>query len=184
MSQAGDAIAFAQAQIGKPYKFGHTGPDSYDCSGLIYAAYKHASPPVILVPYTVTMLAEGRPVAQSQLQPGDLIFPDSGHVVLYIGNNEMIKAPHEGAVVRQGPVFALVGGWRRKIVGCAVIRGKLLMRLARGGRSFRRWILRQACLPGLRVHLRRRVRARYPQRRKLPIGLSMCRWYVRRIRQS
>ena len=123
MSQAGDAIAFAQAQIGKPYVFGHTGPDSYDCSGLVYAAYKHANPPVILTPYTVTMLTQGRPVAKSELQPGDLIFPDSGHVVLYIGNNEMVEAPHAGATVRQGPVYAFWQGCRVTTDGQSISSG-------------------------------------------------------------
>jgi hypothetical protein len=115
MSQADDAITFARAQIGKPYKFGAVGPDSYDCSGLIVAAYRHANPPITLPHWTGALINIGREVARGELQPGDLVFPDSGHVQLYVGNNQMIEAPRPGEVVRQGPLW---GFWRaRRITG-------------------------------------------------------------------
>lgn len=113
MSQASDAIAYATAQIGKPYVWAASGPNSFDCSGLTMAAYLHAQPPVILPHWTGAQILSGVEVTQSQLQPGDLVFPDSGHVVLYIGDNQIIEAPHQGANVRQGPMY---GFWRARRV--------------------------------------------------------------------
>jgi len=114
MGQVEDAIAFARAQIGKPYKFGTAGPDTFDCSGLIVAAYGHATPPITLPHWTGALILVGKEVARGELQPGDLVFPDSGHVQLYIGNNQMVEAPHEGARVREGPLY---GFWRgRRLV--------------------------------------------------------------------
>lgn len=114
MSQADDAVAFCIAQLGKPYVFGATGPNSFDCSGLIVAAYAQAHPPVHLVHFTGTMLLEGRPISQSQLQPGDLVFPDAAeeHVVIYIGNGQIIEAPHKDAVVTQKGLYGFWQGRR------------------------------------------------------------------------
>lgn len=115
MGQAEDAIAFAKAQIGKPYKFGAVGPDAFDCSGLIVAAYKKANPPINLPHWTGALIAIGQEVARGDLAPGDLVFPDSGHVQLYIGNNRMIEAQQSGVPVREGPLW---GFWRaRRVVG-------------------------------------------------------------------
>jgi hypothetical protein len=115
MGQADDAIAFAHDQIGKPYKFGAVGPDSYDCSGLIVAAYKHAKPPINLPHFTGALIFEGDEVTRSNLKPGDLVFPDAGHVQLYVGDNQMIEAPQAGQNVRLGPLW---GFWRaRRITG-------------------------------------------------------------------
>ncbi|MDQ1749626.1 MAG: hypothetical protein QOE71_682, partial [Pseudonocardiales bacterium] len=61
------------AQLGKPYVFGSTGPDSYDCSGLTMAAWAAAGVP--LPHYTVTQASAGTPVATTEsLRPGDLVF--------------------------------------------------------------------------------------------------------------
>ncbi len=115
MGQVEDAIAFAKGQIGKPYKFGTKGPNTFDCSGLIVAAYKAANPPIHLPHWTGALIGIGKSVLRSELQPGDLIFPDSGHVQLYIGNNQMIEAQQDGVPVRQG---ALWGFWQaRRVVG-------------------------------------------------------------------
>ena len=103
-SVADQAIAFARQQLGKPYVWGATGPDSYDCSGLTQAAYKAAG--ITLPRTTWDQVNVGTRVSESNLQPGDLIFfySDDSHVGLYIGNGEMIHAPHTGTVVKIAPI--------------------------------------------------------------------------------
>jgi cell wall-associated NlpC family hydrolase len=102
-------IAFAQAQIGKPYQWGAAGPDTFDCSGLTLIAWAQAG--VNLSHYTGFQWTETRRVPLSQLQPGDLVFygvdgPDSHHVGLYIGNDMMIDAPHTGAYVQYDDIYS------------------------------------------------------------------------------
>jgi hypothetical protein len=100
MNQADIAIQFAREQIGKPYKFGATGPNAYDCSGLVQAAYHAAG--IQLPRTTMQQIFAGQKVAsESQLQPGDLRFPDAGHVQLYVGGGQVIEAPTTGENVRQ-----------------------------------------------------------------------------------
>ena len=93
------AIDFAYAQLGKPYSYGAEGPGSYDCSGLTMKAWAAAG--VNITRTTNSQYAATKRVAQSALQPGDLVFFSGlGHVGLYIGNGQMIHAPHTGDVVR------------------------------------------------------------------------------------
>jgi cell wall-associated NlpC family hydrolase len=103
-SVAEQAIAFAQKQLGKPYVWGATGPGSFDCSGLTQAAYKAAG--ISLPRTTYDQVNAGSRVSEANLQPGDLIFffSDVSHVGLYIGNGEMIHAPHTGTVVKIAPI--------------------------------------------------------------------------------
>lgn len=104
-TKADKAIAFARAQIGKPYVWGATGPDSYDCSGLTQAAWKAAG--VTLPRVTYDQVDAGTTVPVSQAQPGDLVFfyDDISHVGLYIGDGMMIHAPKPGAYVREESIF-------------------------------------------------------------------------------
>lgn len=97
-------LSFAMAQRGKPYIFGASGPDAYDCSGLVMKAYEQVG--IYLPHYTGTMLHYGHPVSQSQMTPGDIVFPSSSHVGIYIGNGKMIVAPHSGSVVQVQNVYA------------------------------------------------------------------------------
>lgn len=103
-SVADKAIAFARAQIGEPYVWGATGPNSWDCSGLTQAAYRAAG--VTLPRTTGEQVDVGTRVSQSDMQPGDLVFfySDHSHVGLYIGGGEMIHAPHTGTVVKIAPI--------------------------------------------------------------------------------
>ncbi|MFI8519090.1 NlpC/P60 family protein [Streptomyces sp. NPDC085481] len=103
-TRAAEAIAFAQAQLGKPYVWGATGPSAYDCSGLTQAAWRAAG--VSLPRTTYSQINAGRRVSRSELAPGDLIFFYSGisHVGLYIGGGQMIHAPRPGAPVRVAPI--------------------------------------------------------------------------------
>jgi cell wall-associated NlpC family hydrolase len=107
----GVAIAFARAQLGKPYVWGGTGPNSYDCSGLVQAAYRAAG--VSLPRTTQQMIFSGQNVAKSDLRPGDLVFPDPGHVAIYTGGGTFIEAPHSGLMVREVPMW---GFWRARRV--------------------------------------------------------------------
>jgi cell wall-associated NlpC family hydrolase len=100
------AIQFADEQIGKPYVFGATGPDAYDCSGLVMMAYRAAG---INIPRTSSdQYHFGAPVAASAVSPGDLVFfagadgtqAEPGHVGLVIGKNTMIEAYATGFPVR------------------------------------------------------------------------------------
>jgi cell wall-associated NlpC family hydrolase len=102
---------FALAQQGKPYVFATTGPNSYDCSGLVTASYRRIG--VEMPAYSFTQATYGRAVDPSQeaIKPGDLIFvrggrpaKDLGHVGIAISATEWIQAPHTGDVVKVGPL--------------------------------------------------------------------------------
>ncbi|WP_037626801.1 NlpC/P60 family protein [Streptomyces aureus] len=104
-SKAAQALAFARAQIGKPYVWGATGPDSYDCSGLTQAAWKAAG--VSLPRVTYDQVNAGTTVSLADARPGDLVFfyDDISHVGLYIGDGMMIHAPKPGAYVREESIY-------------------------------------------------------------------------------
>jgi len=104
---AGVAIRFALSQIGKPYVWGATGPNAYDCSGLMLRAYQSAG--INLPRVSVDQFHGGALLPVRNAQPGDLLFlayhrddPTSiHHVFMYLGNNEVVEAPFTGAPVRQ-----------------------------------------------------------------------------------
>ncbi len=96
------AVAYARAQLGKPYVWGAAGPDAFDCSGLTMMAWAAAG--VQLPHYAPTQMQHGSvvPIQISAMEPGDLIFlyPDIGHVEIYSGNGMAISAPQTGDVVK------------------------------------------------------------------------------------
>ncbi|GAA1893013.1 NlpC/P60 family protein [Actinomadura bangladeshensis] len=104
---AAEAIAYARAQLGKPYVWGATGPGAFDCSGLTYAAYRAAGVDIPRV--SGAQWRHGPRVPYGREQPGDLVFFNSGpgtaannpgHVGLVVGGGKMIAAPHTGTVVQ------------------------------------------------------------------------------------
>jgi cell wall-associated NlpC family hydrolase len=107
---AATAITFALRQIGKPYQWGATGPDAYDCSGLVYAAYAAAG--IHIARTTFAWRQDGPPVPLPLIQPGDLLFsagsdgtPASpGHVVMYLGGGRVVQAPQTGEDVQIDPL--------------------------------------------------------------------------------
>jgi cell wall-associated NlpC family hydrolase len=103
-SRAGAAISYAYEKLGSPYVWGATGPDAFDCSGLMQAAYRAAG--IELPRTTYAQINAGQRVSQSELRPGDLVFFYSGisHVGLYVGNGQMIHAPNPSAPVRVAPI--------------------------------------------------------------------------------
>jgi cell wall-associated NlpC family hydrolase len=109
---ASAVIAYARAQLGKPYVWGAAGPDSFDCSGLTLKAWAQAG--VSLSHYTGSQWDETARVAIADLQAGDLVFygssgPSSEHVGLYIGGGQMIHAPHTGDVVKISSIYYMSG---------------------------------------------------------------------------
>jgi len=101
------ALAWATKQLGKPYRFGATGPSSFDCSGLTLGAWKAAG--VSLNRTSQAQFRNGRAVSRSELQPVDLVFFYSGisHVGLYVGKGTIIHAPHSGADVRYAKLSSM-----------------------------------------------------------------------------
>ncbi|MYW31814.1 glycoside hydrolase [Streptomyces sp. SID2119] len=104
-AKAEKVLAFARAQIGKPYVWGASGPASYDCSGLTQAAWREAG--VTLPRTTWDQVKVGTRVATSDLRPGDLVFfyDDISHVGIYKGDGMMIHAPKPGANVREESIY-------------------------------------------------------------------------------
>lgn len=100
------AVDWARTQIGKPYQWGGTGPDAYDCSGLTGAAWRHGG---VGLPRTSRSQYDAvQKISYSQLRPGDLIFYGSSsssgsiyHVAMYSGGGRMVEAPRAGVPVRE-----------------------------------------------------------------------------------
>jgi cell wall-associated NlpC family hydrolase/outer membrane murein-binding lipoprotein Lpp len=107
---AGQAVAFAMAQLGKPYLWGAAGPSAYDCSGLVLAAYRSAG--IYLPRVSRAQWYAGSHVGLGELAPGDLVFfahdvraPSTiHHVGMYIGGGAMVEAPYTGARVRTASI--------------------------------------------------------------------------------
>lgn len=96
-------ISVAKAQIGKPYKYGASGPSSFDCSGLSYYAFKNGAG-ITLPRVSRDQATVGKFVSKSDLRPGDLVFFNTSgsgisHLGIYIGNDEMVHAPSSGKTV-------------------------------------------------------------------------------------
>jgi peptidoglycan DL-endopeptidase CwlO len=96
--RAAVAVRAALSRLGRPYVWGATGPDQFDCSGLVQWSYAQAG--IHLDRTTYQQIHDGIPVSRSQVRPGDLVFPHAGHVQMAIGNNLVVEAPYPGASVR------------------------------------------------------------------------------------
>ena len=102
---ANTALQAALSKRGAQYQWGGNGPNAFDCSGLTKWAYSTAG--IALPRVAVDQYRVGRPVAQNELQPGDLVFYDDGtgnpaaihHVAMYVGEGKMVDAPTEGQLV-------------------------------------------------------------------------------------
>ncbi|MFT3715488.1 MAG: NlpC/P60 family protein [Gordonia sp. (in: high G+C Gram-positive bacteria)] len=98
------AVKAALTRIGDPYVWGATGPDAFDCSGLMVWAYKQAGKS--LPRTSEAQLAGGTPVSRDALQPGDLIIYYSGasHVGMYVGDGYVVHAATFGVPVAVVPI--------------------------------------------------------------------------------
>jgi peptidoglycan DL-endopeptidase CwlO len=97
--KAAQAARWALTQQLKPYVWGAEGPSSYDCSGLVMAAFQRVG--ISLPHYTGNQWTAGRHISKSELRPGDLVFfySDLHHVGIYLGGGMMVHAPQTGDVV-------------------------------------------------------------------------------------
>lgn len=111
--KAKTALAFAMAQMGDPYVYGGTGPNSWDCSGLVMKAWAAAG---VSIPRVVgPQIAAGKAVPMDQLQPGDIVaYGDMSHDGLYVGNGKVVHAPRPGKSVE---ITTLSGFTRAARVG-------------------------------------------------------------------
>ena len=97
------ASEVAASMIGKPYRYGGSSPQGFDCSGLVHFSYKRAG---LNVPRsTKTQRGQSRKVSVSGLARGDLLFFNqegkrSSHVGIYLGANRFVHAPSSGKRVR------------------------------------------------------------------------------------
>jgi peptidoglycan DL-endopeptidase CwlO len=110
---AAAVVAYARAQVGKPYCYGGSGPGCFDCSGLTMMAWRQAG--VSLPHSSASQYNVGRRISASELQPGDLIFYYSpiSHVSVYIGGGQRISATHTGDYVRVQSLGSSIVGYGR-----------------------------------------------------------------------
>ncbi|MFB9433413.1 C40 family peptidase [Streptoalloteichus tenebrarius] len=95
-----EALMVALEQRGKPYVWGATGPNSFDCSGLVVYSFRRVGVQ-LKNRSTYGLVTEGTPVPRSQLQPGDMVFTNNNeHMGIYVGDNKFVHAPTEGDVVK------------------------------------------------------------------------------------
>jgi cell wall-associated NlpC family hydrolase len=101
---AATVIQAALSRIGDPYVWGGSGPNQFDCSGLVMWSFQQAG---VSLPHSSQALAQGgQPVSMDQIQPGDLVtyYSDASHVGIYIGDGMMVHASTFGVPVRVAPV--------------------------------------------------------------------------------
>jgi cell wall-associated NlpC family hydrolase len=110
---AAAVVAYARAQVGKPYCYGGSGSACFDCSGLTMMAWRQAG--VSLPHSSASQINVGRRISASELQPGDLIFYYSpiSHVSIYIGGGQRISATHTGDYVRVQSLGSSIVGYAR-----------------------------------------------------------------------
>jgi cell wall-associated NlpC family hydrolase len=109
MVNGSDIISYANNFIGDPYVFGGSSPRGFNCSGLVQYVYKHFG--INISRTTKTQINEGIEVGRNQLQLGDLVFPSSGHVTLYVGNGQILHAPQPGECVKISNIWSF---WRAR----------------------------------------------------------------------
>ena len=106
-SSGAQAVRFALRQIGKPYRFGASGPKAFDCSGLTSKAWRKAGRPI---PRTSQgQWKKLRRVPMNKLRPGDLVvyYKNASHVALYAGRGKVVHSPRPGSAVKLAPVRSM-----------------------------------------------------------------------------
>jgi len=117
------ALAIAIDMIGTPYRYGGTSPRGFDCSGLVYYAYRKAG---IQPPRTTTeQYHQSKRVQVSRLQPGDLVFftisqGKLSHVGIYAGDDRFVHAPSSGKSVAYATLHDPY--WRGRLIGAGRIQ--------------------------------------------------------------
>ncbi|WP_179973550.1 peptidoglycan hydrolase RipC [Mycolicibacterium arabiense] len=97
-------VQAALTRVGAPYSWGATGPDAFDCSGLIKWAFLQSGKS--LPRSSQALAAGGQPVATAEVQPGDIVtfYSDASHAGIYIGNGNMVHASTYGTPVKVAPI--------------------------------------------------------------------------------
>jgi peptidoglycan DL-endopeptidase CwlO len=108
-STHGGVVGIALRYLGVPYRWGGASPSGFDCSGFVMYVFAKVG---VYLPHNAAMqYGYGRPVARSQLQPGDVVFFNGlGHDGIYIGGGQFVHAPHTGDVVK---ISSLYDSWYR-----------------------------------------------------------------------
>lgn len=105
-SVAQRAVNAAMAQVGKPYVYGASGPNAFDCSGLMQFAYRQAGLDIPRTSYD--QARAGAPVSLSNLRPGDVVtFYNGGHSAMYIGDGMVVHASTSGVPVKTAPLSSM-----------------------------------------------------------------------------
>ena len=113
VTPAAKAVQAAETKIGAPYVYGASGPDSFDCSGLVQWAYKQAG--VSLPRTSYDQAAAGTPVSKADLRPGDVVsFYGGSHSGIYSGNGNVIHASTSGVPVKVAPVDSMPSDGARR----------------------------------------------------------------------
>ena len=97
-------VQAALTRVGAPYSWGATGPDAFDCSGLIKWAFLQNGKS--LPRSSQALAAGGQPVATTEVQPGDIVtfYSDASHAGIYIGDGNMVHASTYGTPVKVAPI--------------------------------------------------------------------------------
>ncbi|NLG54775.1 MAG: C40 family peptidase [Rhodococcus sp.] len=100
------AVEFALSKVGAPYVYGASGPNSFDCSGLVQWAFKQAG---LNVPRTsYEQASAGAPVASHDLRPGDVLsFYGGSHSGIYVGDGNFVHASTSGQPVKVAPISSM-----------------------------------------------------------------------------
>ena len=151
-------LAFACSQLGKPYLWGASGPNAYDCSGFTMASWAKVG--VSLPHSSRSQAGVGTSVSQSELRAGDLVFSFSpiSHVGIYLGGGRMIAAPSAGDVVKIQSLSVPALHRRDPALNETVTAGPLTARRT----SVRTRLPRRLALAGHRRPVRRPARPRGP----------------------
>lgn len=117
-NKAQQIVSLARQQLGKPYVWGATGPNSFDCSGLVQYVYRQVG---INLPRTANAQSGmGYAVSLNNLQAGDLLFWTNGrtayHVAIYTGNGNMLFAPQPGQTVKEEPMRYWMPAFARRVL--------------------------------------------------------------------
>jgi cell wall-associated NlpC family hydrolase len=114
-ARAAAAVAAARRAVGVPYVWGMAGPRGFDCSGLVQWSYAQAG--VALPRTSQAQRFAGWRVPLGRARPGDLVTyrSDASHVGMYVGNGQVVHAPHPGARVRYDPLDMMPGAYVTRV---------------------------------------------------------------------
>lgn len=110
VSRIETVIRYALAQQGDRYVFATAGPNTFDCSGLVLASFKQIG--LKLPHFTGALIKLGTRVSRDDMQRGDLVFPQSGHVGIYLGGGQMVHASGSKQMIVVAKVYGFYAARR------------------------------------------------------------------------